>query len=331
MLCGCGNKVGEYTQTAMNEIANGQYSQAMDTLNNAEENEEDPMMLARARGIASYYLSDYESAVNYYLESLSYTGSFTKYIDYDLNYYLGQSYEKLDSYDKAIATYTAIIDLSPKEAMAYYYRGTDYLKTGEHDLAIADFEEALKLDSNNYDLRIEIAGRLSENYYEEEGIKYLQNFLVDNEKRLSSFDKGRIYYYMGDLDNAKVYLEDARDDDDQNTVLFLGKTYEKLGDYNYAASVYDNFLKRHPESAVIYNQLGLSKLACGDYESALGAFTNAKNIENNGIEQVISFNEIVAYEKMGDFKRAKSLMSSYMNSYPDDEAAKKENMFLSTR
>lgn len=331
VLTGCGNKVGEYTDTAMNEIANGQYSQAIDTLNNAEENEEDPMMIARARGIASYYLSDYESAVNYYLESLTYTGTFTKYIDYDLNYYLGQSYEKMDSYDKAIATYTAIIDLSPKEAMAYYYRGTDYLKIGEHDLAIADFDEALKLDSNNYDLRIEIAGRLSENYYEEEGTKYLQNFLVDNEKRLSSFDKGRIYYYMGDLDNAKVYLEDARDDDDQNTVLFLGKTYEKLGDYNYAASVYDNFLKRHPESAAVYNQLGLSKIASGDYEAALMAFTNAKNIENNGIEQVISFNEIVAYEKMGDFARAKSLMNSYISSYPDDEAAKKENMFLSTR
>ena len=229
--------------------------------------------------------------------------------------------------------------------MAYYYRGTDYLITGEHDLAIEDFEKALDLAPNNYDLRIEIAGRLSENYYEEEGIKYLQNFLVDNEKKLSSFDKGRIYYYMGDLENAKGFLEDARDDDDYNTVLYLGKTYEKLKDYNYAASVYDNFLKRHPESAVIYNQLGLSKLAQGDYEaslnewdlargnyeSALNAFLSAKNIETNGIDQVLSFNEIVAYEKLGDFSKAKSLMNAYMSSYPDDEAAKKESVFLSTR
>lgn len=330
-LAGCGNKYGEYTEAAMNDIANYQYSQAMDSLAIAEENGESPMMLARARGIASFYLMDYESSVNYLIESLSYTGSNVKDIDYDINYYLGQAYEKMDNQEKAIATYTAIIDLSPKEVMAYYYRGTNYLIIGEHDLAIADYEKALSLDPNNYDLRIEIAGRLSDNYYEEEGTKYLQNFLVENEKKLSSFDKGRIYYYMGDLDNAKVYLEDARDDDDYNTVLFLGKTYEKLEDYTYASSVYDNFLKRHPESAVIFNQLGLCKMASGDYEAALNAFTSAKNIENNGIEQTLCFNEIVACEKMGNFSKAKNLMTAYMASYPDDESAKKEAEFLSTR
>ena len=58
---------------------------------------------------------------------------------------------------------------------------------------------------------------------------------------------------------------------------------------------------------------------------------SAKNIENNGIEQTLSYNEIVATEYMGDFKKAKNLMASYMTSYPDDEAAKKENVFLSTR
>ena len=331
-LTGCaGKKTGEFTKAGYDSIENSQYTQAMESFDRAQENGEDALMIERGRGIASYYLMDYQAAVDHYHESMTYTGSYVRDIDYDLNFYLAAAYEKLDEYDKAIATYSAILDMSDKDVMAYYYRGTDYLKVGEHDLAIEDFEKALSLAPNNYDLRIEVAGRLSDNYYEEEGIKYLQNFLVDNEKKLSSFDKGRIYYYMGDLDNAKVYLEDARDDDDQNTVLFLGKTYEKLGDYNYAASVYDNFLKRHPESAVIYNQLGLCKLQSGDYEAAQNAFISAKNIENNGLEQTLLYNEIVASEYMGDFRKAKSLMNSYLSSYPDDEAAKKENVFLSTR
>ena len=331
-LSGCGKgKQGEFTQAGYDSIENSQYSQAMESFDRAQENGEDALMIARGRGIASYYLMDYRGAVDYYHESMSYTGSNVTDLDYDLNFYLAAAYEKLDEYENAIATYTAILNLSDKDVMAYYLRGTDHLKVGEHDQAIEDFEKALTLDPNNYDLRIEVAGRLSENYYEEEGIKYLQNFLVDNEKKLSSFDKGRIYYYMGDLDNAKVYLEDARDDDDQNTVLFLGKTYEKLGDYNYAASVYDNFLKRHPESAVIYNQMGLCKLESGDYEAALNAFVSAKNIENNGLEQTLSYNEIVATEYLGDFKKAKNLMASYLTNYPDDDAAKKENVFLSTR
>ncbi|MCR5800413.1 MAG: tetratricopeptide repeat protein [Lachnospiraceae bacterium] len=331
-LIGCGSvKLGEHTEAGMIAVSNHDYALAMDSFAKAEENGEDSELLARGRGIASYYMMDYENSVNYYLEALSYSSGIFDYVDYDINFYLASSYEKLDNWEKAVSTYTAILDLHDDDVMAYYRRGTDYLIMGEHDLAIADFDKALELDEDNYDLRIEIAGRLSENYYEEEGIKYLQNFLVEKEKKLTSYDKGRIYYYMGDLDNAKVYLEDARDDDDQNTVFFLGKTYEKLGDYNYAASVYDSFLKRHPESALIYNEMGISKLESGDYAGAMDAFISAKNIDNNGMEQTLMYNEIVAYEYNGDFAKAKNLMSAYVSKYPDDRDAEKESTFLSTR
>lgn len=331
-MSGCGiGKLGEYTKAGMNEISNLNYQTAMESFALAQEHGEDPQMLARGRGIASYYLMDYESSVAYYLESLSYSSGIFDESDFDTNYYLAQSYEKLDQYESAIETYTAILNLHAKDVLAYYLRGTDYLIIGEHDLAIEDFDKALKLDENNYDLRIEIAGRLSENYYEEEGKKYLQNFLVEKEKKLTSYDKGRIYYYMGEYEQAKGFLDDARDDDDQNTVLFLGKTYEKLGDYNYAASVYSSFLKRHPESAVIYNELGVCKIESRLYSEALDAFESGRNIENNGIEQTLLFNEIIACEYNGDFKKAKTLMAGYIRKYPDDEKAKRENVFLSTR
>lgn len=332
VLSGCGiDKLGEYTRAGMNEIENLEYTQAMESFDKAQELGEDPMMLARGRGIASYYLMDYENSINYYLESLSYSSTIFSEVDYDTNFYLAQSYEKMGNYEAAIATYTAILDLHTKDVMAYYLRGTDYLIVGEHDAAVEDFDKALQLDENNYDLRIEIAGRLSDNFYEEEGKKYLQNFLVEKEKKLTSYDKGRIYYYMGEYEQAKGFLDDARDDDDQNTVLFLGKTYEKLGDYYYATSVYDSFLNRHPESAVIYNELGVCKLKAGEYEAAKEAFASGRNIENNGIEQTLLYNEIIACEYTGDFTKAKSLMSTYISKYPDDAEAAKENVFLATR
>ena len=55
------------------------------------------------------------------------------------------------------------------------------------------------------------------------------------------------------------------------------------------------------------------------------------NIEDNGMMQSLKFNEIVAYEYMGDFKTASALMNSYLQSYPDDAAAKREYEFLRTR
>ena len=43
------------------------------------------------------------------------------------------------------------------------------------------------------------------------------------------------------------------------------------------------------------------------------------------------YNEIVANEYMGDFKRAASLMEEYLRKYPDDTDASREYIFLSTR
>ena len=47
--------------------------------------------------------------------------------------------------------------------------------------------------------------------------------------------------------------------------------------------------------------------------------------------QSLMFNEVVAYEYLLDFKKAASLMKEYLDRYPDDEAAQREYIFLSTR
>ena len=77
--------------------------------------------------------------------------------------------------------------------------------------------------------------------------------------------------------------------------------------------------------------MGLCKLQMKDYEGALTAFQQAMNIEDNGMMQTLKMNEIVAYERLQQYKQAATLMSSYLKSYPDDETAKREYEFLKTR
>lgn len=332
LVSGCGvPRTKGFTETAMGEIEALEYENALNTLVSAEEEGENPALIARARGIAHLGLAQYEEAESEFMTALSYSDWQVDDLDYDVNYYLADTYEKMKNYDEAVKTYTDILSLKGKEVTALYRRGCDYLILDKHELASADFDKALSLDPDNYDLRIEIAGRLSEAGYDDEGRSYLEQFLIEKEKKLSKFDKGRIYFYMEDYENAKIYFEDARDDDDQNTILFLGKTYEMLGDYNYATSTYQNYLTRHPESAVIYNQLGLSRIKSGDYSGAREAFNTAKNLGNTGLDQMLSFNEIVANEYLGDFDQAKALMNEYLRKYPDDPDALRENIFLSTR
>lgn len=319
------------TLVALEQLGNLEYEAALTTLETAKEAGENKALIARTSGIANMGMANYEQALADFEEALSYSDSYVDDFDFDVNYYMAEAYENLSQYDNAVKTYSAIIGLRSKEVLALYRRGTDYLILGLHDEALNDYNRALKLDSDNYDLRIEIAGRLSDYGYEEEGKQFLEEFLLEKEKKLSSFDKGRIYFYMNDYEDAKLYFEDARDDDDQNTILFLGKTYEMLGDYNYATSTYQNYLSKHPEAAIIYNQLGLSRIESGDYEGAREAFSTARSIGNTGIDQTLAYNEIVANEYTGNFKQAALLMEDYLKKYPDDEAALRENVFLSSR
>ncbi len=332
LLAGCGNnKTEESTQVGMQAIAEHEYDDALQAFQIAEEKKENPQMIARGRGIASVGLTDYTAAVTYFKEALSYSDVWVDELDYDINFYLAEAYKKSGDYNKSIETYSAILDMQPKNVTAYYQRGCGYLMNDMHDKAIQDFDKALNLDKDNYDLRIEVAGQLSEAGYDTEGKQYLSEFLKDKQEKLSDFDTGRIYFYLQDYENAKVCFEKARDDENQNVILFLGKTYEQLGDYNYAASTYQNYLNKHQDAAVIYNQLGLCKLQSGDYEGAKVSFSTALAIENNGMEQTLEFNQIVATEYVGDFKQASILMEAYCKKYPDDQMAVRENIFLKTR
>ena len=167
--------------------------------------------------------------------------------------------------------------------------------------------------------------------YEEEGKAYLQAALGSNEKKISDYDRGRLYYHMGDYENARNCLEAAKGNKNAETVLLLGQTYEKLGDYNYAASVYSNYLTENPNHVIIFNRLGMCKLQAGDAKSALNYFEQALALEDSSMTQILKFNQIVAYEYLGEFDQANVLMKNYLQIYPDDQEALREYEFLKSR
>ncbi len=108
--------------------------------------------------------------------------------------------------------------------------------------------------------------------------------------------------------------------------------YEATGDYNYAiTNVYTAYLTQKDGTAELYNQLGLCYLKQEQYAPALDAFQKAMQIPDNGMMQTLSFNEIVAYEYLGNYNQAAALLQNYLATYPDDETEKREYGFLSTR
>lgn len=334
MLTGCQfMEKHENVDAGMTAIQNQDYNGALANFETALSSGEDQQLICRGQGIAYMGLTQYEEAIDAFLQAISYNKIGPDSITYDINYYLAAAYYKTGQLEKAINIYDSIIALKPKDTTAYYLRGSVKLDNEEHDEAVADFEIAMELAPEDYDMYISIYESFAENGYGEEGQSYLRNLLEKKGTEISNFEKGRISYYLQDYDNARNYLEEARTETNSNAqvILMLGKTYEELGDYNYAASVYNDFIQDDATQEEVFNQLGLCKLKIQDYQSALETFQAGLQIENNSLAQTMYYNEIVAYEYLGEYKQAAVEMKKYLALYPDDENAKREYEFLQTR
>lgn len=330
VACGAKEKTDNIS-LGMEAVQNLEYAEAIQYFNTALEEKEDERLACRGMGLAYMGLSKYEDAIAYLEKALRLSDGSVQDIDYDINYYLATAYFKNGQAQDALQSYNAILALRPKEIEAYYLRGYVKLCGGNFESAKEDFDKTISLDPQNYDRLIQIYNALVDNGYREVGKEYLQQVIADNEKSISNYDLGRIYYYLEDYESAKNYLSQVKISSDYEASLYLGRTYEALGDYNYASSIYNDYTLNDQSKAEIYNQLGLCRMQMEEYELALMAFQSAMNIEGNEMMQTLKFNEIIAYEYMKEYKTAAALMSDYLKTYPDDEAAQRENLFLKTR
>ena len=333
VLAGCGSAAaGVNIRAGMEAIAQLDYQGAMGAFEAAREAGEDPRLIARGMGIASIGMADYDSAVTYLEECLSYSNGWIISMDYDVNYYLAAAHCKNGDYAEAEKIYTAILDLRKADQEARFLRGNARMELGRNEEAVADFEQVMERAPEDYGQLIEIYEVMAAHGLKEQGQGYLQAALKEKSSKMSAYEKGRICYYLEDYNQACVYLEEAKKLGTAEVYLYLGKSYEATGDYNYAiTNVYNSYLSKHDGDARIYNQLGLCYMNREEYALALEAFQSAMQIPDNGMMQTLQFNEIVACEYLGEYTNAATLLNRYLAAYPDDEVAVREYGFLSTR
>lgn len=329
LLTGCGSK--ENITQAMSKISELNYQEAVDLLVAAEEAGENEKLIDRGRGIAYMGMAQYEEAEKYFLEALNCSNGIPEDMDYDINLYLAAVYTKQENYAKAEEVYDSILALRPKDDDVKFLRGIARLKQDKYAEGKEDMDQVVAKDPKNFERVLQIYEAMEAAGHKDAGQGYLTDALQNYEDQMSDFIKGRMYFYMGDYQKAYVALEDAKKDGGVEAYLYLGMAYESTGDYNYASSVYNSYLAKQGDDARIYNQLGLCEMKKGEYANALAAFQAGLQVEENTMKQSLLFNEIAAYEYLGDFAQAKVLINKYLSMYPDDAAAQREAGFLATR
>lgn len=333
LLSGCsllGEKEPGNLALGMQSVEALSYEEAIQYFEKALTEGGDLQSVYRGLGLAYMGLTQYEEAIAMFEKALAESGGSVGKMEYDISYYLATAEYKNGNVDGALETYQAITALRPEDAGAYMLKGAMELQKGLRDEAVKDFDQAVALDSQNHDLYIKIYQVMADNGYAEDGKAYLNQAMESSEK-INEYQKGRLYYYLGNYEEARNALEQAREVETTEAISMLGKTYEALNDINYAASLYSSFLEKNPDNAFMYNQLGLCKLKMEDYQGALAAFQSGIALEDTTLMQSLKYNEIVAYEYLADFNQALVLMESYLFTYPDDESARREYEFLKTR
>ncbi len=316
-------------QRGMAYLEAGDLTSAQACFEEAITEEKDMRDAYRGIGIVKMSQEDYEGAIENFDLALANSGMEADSLAYDISYYKAAAYVKLGELNAALEVYNHLVAYKPT-ADTYMGRGAVYARMGNLEMARADFDHVLDGESNNYDRYVEIFQLLEDAGQTEAGQEYLRRALeIQKDKDADNLERGKIYYYLQEYDNAKTELERA-DDSDAQVLLYKGLVYDALGDFSYAKTMYEGYLEQENSDGSIYNLIASSEMSSGNYEEALSTIQRGLEYASDSRQELYR-NEIIAYEYLGDFETAKTKMEAYLEMYPQDEEAAREYVFLKTR
>lgn len=286
----------------------------------------------RQIGINAMESGDYAGAVDAFNSALGQCiGKITEN-ELDICYYKAAAQYASGDSEGAVATYTAIIDYDKKAADAYYLRGCVYLKQGNTESAVSDFDAAVQYNSDDYELYVNIYENLLAYDMTEKGEEYLNKaFDIKGNSAEDYAWRGRIYYYLGQYDNAMTEFNSALDKESVIANLYIAQVYEAQSDSENAEVYYQNYVNSGAADSEAMNSLGEIEMAKGNYSGALTYLQQGIAMENVTNRRELMQNLIICYEYTFDFNSAWNVVQEYVQAYPDDASAQREYIFLKNR
>lgn len=331
LLTGCGGENKKTYEQANTDLEQGNYDYALNEYQACISVGYKLSQSYRGSGIVKLRTGDYQGAIDDLTSALNdeKTG---KSDQKDILEYRAAAELKAELYDQAMADCQTLAEDYSLNANDYYLTGCVALAMDSYDEASSNFSEAYGSDST-YEMAIQIYEAYLTQDMEADGTRYLEAALKTEAKTADDYcERGKVYYYMQDYDNARTELTTASEKGSTEAALILGMVYMVQGDTANARSFYQQYIDADGEDpAKGYNGLALCDIADGDYDSALQNISQGLGDATSDEMRDLLFNEIVVYEKKLDFSTALSKAQEYVQTFKDDEAAAKELTFLQSR
>lgn len=275
---------------------------------------------------------DYETAIACFNEALGKSVGKVTELEIDIDYYKAAAQFKAGLYDDALYTYSALIRYNKENFKPYFLRGCVYAKTGDINNARMDYDKAIACDKKNYELYIQIYQNLSSLGYEDDGLNYISDlFGLEDKSPEAKYAKGKAYYLVGQWSKAEEFLTEAVKKDVVEAKLYLAKLYQDEGLTEQAQALLDDYATSEEVNSVAMATLGDIESSRGNYEGALSYYQTGLNLDEIDNYPELYKGQVVALENLNRFGEAREVMARYLELYPDDEAAQREMLFLSTR
>lgn len=330
---------GYYNYLGISYLGSGNYEDARKQFRLALNLDEESQDAWRGLGIASYETGDYEEAIEDLNRALDYSGIWIGKMEYDILWYRADAEKAMGDYEAAAATYSALRELEGDTALIRYFRGSMYCHLQDKEKAAEDFDAAVKMKGNSYDLFWNIYDSMAQAGWTEEAVEYLklaqQPGYVDQsaagtEEEIRRY-QGMIDYICGDYESAIEKLSSSSLEKDDSAGAYLALAYEMNGDSGKALSIYLEQVSAADADAADYNRIARYFIRNGQGEQAVTYLKQGiRSFENDNLQDLY-YNMVTAYESYGAYEEAEAALKQYISLYGEDDSTEHEAAFLKER
>lgn len=329
LLGGCKESPTAY-ETGTENLEQQKYTEAIENFQDAVEEGDHAAESWRGIGIAWTEQGVYDKAQEAFETALGLTRRSDRAMRKDLYLYLADAQYHQEDYQGCADTCNTILKNS-REKDAYFLRGSAYLHLKDYSRADTDFAKVVS-GSKDYEDYLDIYMVYRNCGLNADGGEYLENALDINPGNGEDYyHRGRIYYYLEDYEKAEETLQTSSDKGYAMAQIYLGRVYLAMGDTQKAKENYEQCLDVEELAAEAYNGLAYCAVLEEDYDPALSYIQKGLDQKDQEENQALLFNQIVIYERMADYDSAREKTAEYLEMYPADENAIRENYFLETR
>ncbi|MDO5409483.1 MAG: tetratricopeptide repeat protein [Lachnospiraceae bacterium] len=328
-----------YNYLGLAYLGSQEYEDAAKQFQLALNLDEESQPAYRGLGIAAYKTGDYEASIGYLNQALDYSGIRISDMEYDILWYRADAQKALENYEGAAETYGILLELEGDTALCRYYRGSMYCFLDKKEAAMADFDAAVKMKGNGYELFWNIYDSMAQAGWTKEAEEYLKLTkmpgYVDSEKNGSAEEirryQGMIEFVCKDYKRAIELLSLNTMKNDEKAQVYLALAYEMNKDSDKALQIYLEQVNAENAGAADYNRIARYLMRNSQGEQAVKYLKKGIKLFNQSDLKDLYYNMVSAYESYGAYEEALNSLIKYTSLYGEDEAAAHEKAFLKER